>query len=150
MTAHHSWTTHSANASEVVHEWFVVDASGQTLGRLATRIAQVLQGKHKAQYTPHCDTGDFVVVINANKVVLTGRKLDQKEYHNYSGYPGGLRSITARKLLATKPERVIEDAVQGMVPGTRLGRVMLSKLKVYGGAEHPHVAQNPRPLPDHL
>lgn len=150
MIAHHTWTTHSAKASEVTQDWYVVDASGQTLGRLATRISQVLQGKHKPSYTPHVDTGDFVVVINAEKVVLTGRKMDQKKYHQYSGYPGGLKSTTARQMLDTKPERVLEAAVLGMVPGSRLGRAMLKKLKVYAGAEHPHVAQQPRPFPEHL
>lgn len=150
MIAHHSWTTHSAKASEVKQDWFVVDASGLTLGRLATRISQVLQGKHKPSYTPHVDTGDFVVVLNAEKVVLTGRKLDQKKYHHYSGHPGGLRSTTARVMLATKPERVLEAAVQGMLPNNRLGRSMLKKLKVYAGAEHPHAAQLPRPFPDHI
>lgn len=150
MIAHHSWTTHSAKASELKQEWYVVDAAGQTLGRLATRISQVLQGKHKPAYTPHVDTGDFVVVINAEQVVLTGRKLDQKKYHHYSGHPGGLKSATARQVLDTKPERVLEAAVQGMVPGTRLGRAMLSKLKVYAGAEHPHAAQQPVPFPEHI
>lgn len=150
MIDHHSWSTHSLNAAEVKPEWYVVDASGQTLGRLASRIAKVLQGKHKPGYTAHVDTGDFVVVLNAEKVVLTGRKLDQKEYHAYSGYPGGLRSTTARQQLETHPERVLEAAVQGMVPGTRLGRQMLSKLKVYAGGSHPHVAQQPRPFPDHI
>jgi large subunit ribosomal protein L13 len=150
MIDHHSWSTHSLNAAEVKPEWFVVDASGQTLGRLASRIAKVLQGKHKPGYTAHVDTGDFVVVLNAEQIVLTGRKLDQKEYYAYSGYPGGMRSITARRRLETHPERVIEDAVQGMVPGTRLGRQMLSKLKVYAGASHPHAAQQPRPFPDHI
>jgi large subunit ribosomal protein L13 len=150
MIAHHTWTTHSAKATEVNREWFVVDATGQTLGRLATRISQVLQGKHKPAYTAHVDTGDFVIVLNADKVVLTGRKLDQKSYHHYSGYPGGLTSTTARRMLETKPERVLEAAVQGMVPGTRLGRAMLSKLKVYAGADHPHTAQQPKPFPEHV
>ena len=150
MIDHHTWTTHSTRASELNPEWFVIDASGQTLGRLATRISRVLQGKHKPTYTAHVDAGDFVVVVNAEKVVLTGRKLDQKSYHAYSGYPGGLRSTTARRMLETKPERVLEAAVQGMVPGTRLGRQMLSKLKVYAGSTHPHEAQTPRPLPDHI
>ncbi len=150
MIDHHSWTTHSAKTSEVTPVWFLVDASGLTLGRLATRIAMVLQGKHKPCYTAHVDTGDFVVVINAEKVVLTGRKLDQKKYYSYSGYPGGLRTTTARKMLSTHPERVLEAAVQGMVPGTRLGRVMLTKLKVYAGGTHPHAAQQPSPFPDHL
>jgi large subunit ribosomal protein L13 len=150
MIEHHSWTTHSAKASELKPEWFVVDATGLTLGRLATRISTVLQGKHKPTWTAHVDTGDFVIVVNAEKVVLTGRKLDQKKYHHYSGYPGGLRSTTARRMLETKPERVLEAAVQGMVPGTRLGRAMLLKLKVYAGATHPHAAQQPRPFPNHI
>lgn len=150
MTEHHSWTTHSTNAAEVAPEWFVVDASGQTVGRLASRISKVLQGKHKPAYTAHVDTGDFVVVVNAEKVVFTGRKLDQKKYYAYSGHPGGLRTTTARKQLQTRPERVLQAAVQGMVPGTRLGRQMLSKLKVYAGPSHPHVAQSPRPLPEHI
>jgi len=150
MIDHHTWTTHSAKTSEVTPVWFLVDASGLTLGRLATRIAMVLQGKHKPCYTAHVDTGDFVVVINAEKVVLTGRKLDQKKYYAYSGYPGGLRTTTARKMLDIHPERVLEAAVQGMVPGTRLGRVMLTKLKVYAGGTHPHAAQQPSPFPDHL
>jgi large subunit ribosomal protein L13 len=150
MTEHHSWTTHSTKASEVNHEWFVVDAAGQTVGRLASRISKVLQGKHKPAYTAHTDTGDFVVVVNADKVVFTGRKLDQKQYHQYSGYPGGLRSTTARRMLQTRPERVLQAAVQGMVPGTRLGRQMLNKLKVYAGPAHPHDAQQPRPLPEHI
>lgn len=150
MYAHHTWITHSTRPAEAVHDWYIVDASGQTLGRLATRISQVLQGKHKAAYTPHTDTGDFVVVVNADKVVLTGRKMDQKKYHHYTGNPGGLRSATARQVLATHPERVLEAAVLGMVPRNRLGRAMLKKLKVYGGAEHPHVAQSPRPLPEYI
>ena len=139
MHAHHTWITHSTSPAEAQHDWFVVDAKGQTLGRLATRISQVLQGKHKPAYTPHTDTGDFVIVINAEQVVLTGRKLDQKQYHHYSGFPGGLSSVTARRQLETHPERVISAAVQGMVPRNRLGRQMLSKLKVYAGAEHPHI-----------
>ena len=147
MYAHHTWTTHSTRPAEATHDWFVVDAAGQTLGRLASRISQVLQGKHKAAYTPHTDTGDFVIVLNADKIVLTGRKLDQKQYHHYSGNPGGLRSATARQVLATKPEQVIEAAVQGMVPRNRLGKQMLKKLKVYAGATHPHSAQQPKPFP---
>lgn len=147
MYAHHTWITHSTRPAEAVHDWYIVDASGQTLGRLATRISQVLQGKHKAAYTPHTDTGDFVIVLNAEKIVLTGRKLDQKQYHHYSGNPGGLRSATARQVLATRPEQVIEAAVQGMVPRNRLGRQMLKKLKVYAGATHPHAAQQPKPFP---
>ena len=150
MYAHHTWTTHSTSPQEAEHAWFLVDAAGMTVGRLATRISQVLQGKHKPAYTAHTDTGDFVVVVNAEKVVLTGRKLDQKSYHNYSGHPGGLRSVTARQQLATHPERVLRAAVQGMVPRNRLGRAMLSKLKVYAGPEHPHCAQKPQPFPEHV
>jgi large subunit ribosomal protein L13 len=150
MHAHHTWITHSTSPAEAQHDWFVVDAKGQTLGRLATRISQVLQGKHKPAYTPHTDTGDFVIVINAEQVVLTGRKLDQKQYHHYSGFPGGLSSVTARRQLETHPERVISAAVQGMVPRNRLGRQMLSKLKVYAGAEHPHIAQQPKPFPEYV
>ncbi len=150
MTAHHTWTTPSAKPAEVTHDWFVVDAAGLTVGRLATRISQVLQGKHKACYTPHVDTGDFVVVLNAEKVVFTGRKLDTKSYHRYSGHPGGLRSTTARRMLETHPERVLESAVWGMLPQNRLGRAMLSKLKVYAGAEHPHTAQQPKPFPEYV
>lgn len=150
MTDHHTWTTHSTSPQEAVHDWYVVDAAGQTLGRLATRISQVLQGKHKAAYTPHTDTGDFVVVINCEQIYLSGRKLDQKSYHHYSGQPGGLTSVTARKQLATHPERVMQAAVQGMVPRNRLGRVMMSKLKIYAGAEHPHAAQMPKPFPEYV
>ncbi len=150
MHAHHTWTTHSTSAQEATHDWYVVDAAGQTLGRLATRLSQVLQGKHKAAYTPHTDTGDFVVVVNAEKIVLTGKKLDQKQYHRYSGYKGGLTSVTARKQLQDHPERVLEAAVQGMVPRNRLGRQMLTKLKVYAGATHPHVAQDPKPFPEYV
>lgn len=150
MYAHQTWTTHSTRPSEATHDWFVVDAAGQTLGRLATRISQVLQGKHKAAYTPHTDTGDFVVVINAEKIVLSGKKLDQKHYHHYTGNPGGLRSQSARQVLSKHPERVIEAAVLGMVPRNRLGHVMLQKLKVYAGPSHPHTAQSPRPFPEYI
>jgi large subunit ribosomal protein L13 len=150
MPAHHTWTTHSTSPAEATHDWYVVDAAGQTLGRLATRISQVLQGKHKPAYTPHTDTGDFVIVLNAEKIVLTGRKLDQKQYHRYSGFPGGLSSVTARKQLDTHPERVISAAVQGMVPRNRLGRQMLTKLKVYAGGDHPHAAQQPKPFPEYV
>lgn len=150
MIAHHTWSTPSAKPADVVRDWFVVDASGQTLGRLASRISQVLMGKHKPSYTPHVDTGDFVIVVNAEKIVLTGRKMDQKKYHHYSGYPGGLRSTTARQLLGTHPERVIQAAVQGMVQRNRLGRAQLTKLKVYAGPTHPHVAQQPKPFPAYV
>ncbi|MSQ00474.1 MAG: 50S ribosomal protein L13 [Myxococcales bacterium] len=150
MHAHHTWTTHSTSAQEATHDWYVVDAAGQTLGRLATRLSQVLQGKHKAAYTPHTDTGDFVVVVNAEKIVLSGKKLDQKQYHRYSGFKGGLTSVTARKQLQDHPERVLEAAVGGMVPRNRLGRQMLTKLKVYAGATHPHLAQEPKPFPEYV
>ena len=123
-----------------------MDADGQTLGRLASRIAPILKGKHKPIYTPHLDCGDFVVVINAEKVRVTGRKLDQKMYHRHSGYPGGLTSITLRDQLARFPERVIQAAVKGMLPKNRLGRRMIKKLKVYAGDSHPHQAQQPKPL----
>lgn len=150
MSDHHTWSTPSARPADVVRDWFIVDASGQTLGRLASRISQVLMGKHKASYTPHTDTGDFVVVVNAEKVVLTGRKLDQKKYHHYSGYPGGLRSVTAKQQLATHPERVLTAAVQGMVQRNRLGRAQMTKLKVYAGPSHPHQAQAPKPFPAYV
>lgn len=150
MIAHHTWSTPSAKPADVVRDWFVVDASGQTLGRLASRISQVLMGKHKPSYTPHVDTGDFVIVVNAEKIVLTGRKMDQKKYHHYSGYPGGLRSTTARQLLGSHPERVLQAAVQGMVQRNRLGRAQLTKLKVYAGPTHPHVAQQPKPFPAYV
>ncbi len=135
--------TFSAKAAEVKRSWFVVDASGKTLGRLASRIASVLKGKTKPVYTTHVDTGDFVIVVNADKVHLTGRKLEQKTYYRHSGYPGGLKSVTAGTLMRSKPERVIKMAVEGMLPKTRLGKQMLSKLKVYAGDKHPHAAQQP-------
>lgn len=138
--------TYMAKPGEVTREWYVVDASGKTLGRLATEIARILRGKHKPQYTPHVDVGDFVIVINAEKIAVTGRKLDQKRYYRHSGYPGGLHSITLRRMLEKHPERVIRLAVKGMLPKNRLGRRMLKKLKVYAGPEHPHQAQQPKPL----
>jgi len=135
--------TYSAKKEDIVRRWFIVDANGKTLGRLATTVASTLKGKTKPIYTTHVDTGDFVIVVNANKVHLTGKKLDQKTYYSHSGYPGGLKSITAGKLMRTKPEEVIKMAVQGMLPKTRLGKQMLSKLKVYAGEKHPHNAQQP-------
>ncbi|MBM4129385.1 MAG: 50S ribosomal protein L13 [Nitrospira sp.] len=132
-----------ASKGDVERKWYVVDAKDTTLGRLASRIAIYLRGKHKPQFTPNADTGDFVIVVNAAQVKLTGKKLDQKTYYRHSGYPGGLKSITARERLSKKPEEVITDAVQGMLPKGRLGRAMLKKLKVYRGAEHPHKAQKP-------
>lgn len=143
-------STYVAKPAEVERSWFVVDASEFELGRLATRIATVLRGKHKPTFTPHVDTGDFVVVINADKVKLTGRKLDTKHYHRYSGYPGGLRSVNARTVLAEDPERVIQQAVKGMLPKNRLSRQVITKLKVYGGGDHPHAAQKPQPFPNVL
>ena len=138
--------TYSAKPSEIEHNWFVVDAEGKTLGRLATEIAKVLRGKHKPIYTPHVDTGDFVIVINADKVRVTGKRLDQKFYHRHSGYIGGLKSVSLRRMLETHPERVIEHAVKGMLPKNRLGNQMYKKLKVYASPEHPHAAQQPKPL----
>jgi large subunit ribosomal protein L13 len=139
--------TYSAKASEVTRSWFIVDASGKPLGRLASEIARVLRGKHRTIYTPHVDTGDFVVVVNADKVQLSGDKLNQKEYYAYSGYPGGLRVTKAVDMLKRKPTHLIEHAVRGMLPKNPLGRKMASKLKVYATAEHPHAAQQPKPLP---
>lgn len=138
--------TYNAKPGEVAREWYVVDADGQTLGRLATRIADTLRGKRKPQYTPHVDTGDFVVVVNADKIAVTGRKLDQKRYYRHSGYPGGLRSRTLREQLERRPTEVLRAAVKGMLPKNRLARRQLTKLKIYAGPEHPHAAQNPRPL----
>jgi large subunit ribosomal protein L13 len=143
-------STTLARAVDVDHDWFVIDASGLTLGRLSTRIAKVLRGKHKPTFTPHVDTGDYVVVVNAEKIKLTGRKLDQKFYHAYSGHPGGMRSTSAREVLATHPERVIESAVKGMLPKNRLNRQVIKKLKVYAGPEHPHTGQQPKPFPAYV
>ena len=131
---------------DIKREWFVVDAQGQSLGRLASKIAAVLRGKHKPIFTPGLDTGDFVIVLNANKITVTGNKLTEKFYYRYSGYPGGLTSISLRDQLARHPDRVIEHAVWGMLPHNKLGRAMLKKLKVYAGGEHPHQAQSPSAL----
>jgi large subunit ribosomal protein L13 len=138
--------TFTAQTAKVERTWYVVDAEGQTLGRLASKIAPILRGKHKPIYTPHLDTGDFVIVINAEKVRVTGRKLDQKFYHRYSGYPGGLSSISLRDQLSQHPERVLQAAVRGMLPKNKLGRQMIKKLKVYAGGAHPHEAQQPKAL----
>lgn len=135
--------TYSAKAEDIVRKWHIVDASGQTLGRLATRVASILKGKTKPIYTRHVDTGDFVIIVNAEKIHLTGKKLSQKTYYSHSGYPGGLKSVTAGKLMKTKPEQVLKMAVQGMLPKTQLGKQMLSKLKIYAGDKHPHGAQQP-------
>jgi len=132
--------------NEIERKWYVVDAEGKVLGRLATRVASILRGKHKPTFTPHLDVGDHVVVLNAEKVHLTGRKLQDKQYRWHTGYIGGLREVNAEKMLKTHPERVIEWAVQGMLPKNRLGRAMVKKLKVYRGAAHPHQAQQPQAL----
>ncbi len=131
---------------ELTRRWLVVDANDAVLGRLSARIAMILSGKSKPNYTPHVDTGDFVIVVNADAVRLTGRKKENKIYYRYSGYPGGLKRVTAGKLLATHPERLIQYAVKGMLPKTRLGRAMYKKLKVYSGPEHPHAAQKPEKI----
>ena len=138
--------TYAAKPQEVERKWYVVDAEGQTLGRLASQVAAILKGKHKPIYTPHVDTGDHVIVINAEKINLTGKKLHSKRYYRHSGYPGGLKSITAGDLLNRYPERVIRAAVWGMIPHNRLGRKMIKKLKVYAGPDHPHQAQKPEKL----
>ena len=138
--------TYSAKESDVKKEWYLVDANGKILGRLASEIAKRLRGKHKPIYTPHVDTGDFVVVINADKIRLTGKKLTEKMYYRHSGYPGGIKSTAAGKMLKEKPERLVHLAVRGMLPKNSLGRRMLKKLKVYRGEEHPHTSQNPHIL----
>ena len=138
--------TFSARAQDIERKWFVVDAQGQTLGRLATRIATLLRGKHKPVYTPHMDCGDYVIVVNADKIHVTGQKLEQKTYYRHSGYPGGLRQVSLRRQLQVHPDRVIEAAVRGMLPHNRLGRKMFKKLKIYAGPTHPHEAQQPTAL----
>ena len=143
---HLSYKTKFANKETHQAEWFVVDASGQTVGRLCAKIATVLRGKHKPTYTPHADAGDFVIVLNAEKAVFTGDKLNQKVYLDFSGYPGGQKQQTARVMMNRHPERVIERAVKGMLPKNKLGRAMYKKLHVYAGASHPHAAQKPSEL----
>ncbi len=138
--------TYSAKPKELEKKWYLIDADGQVLGRLATRIADILRGKDKPIYTPHIDTGDFVVVINAEKVMVTGKKAQQKEYQRYSGYPGGRKVIPYKTMLKEHPERIIEHAVRGMIPHNRLGRAMIKKMNVYAGSEHPHEAQQPEVL----
>jgi large subunit ribosomal protein L13 len=138
--------TYSAKPGEITREWYIVDADGKTLGRLATQIADRLRGKGKPQFTPHIDTGDFVVVVNAEKVAVTGNKLDDKLYHRHSGYPGGLKTRTLREQLERRPNEVLRKAVWGMLPHTKLGRRQITKLKVYTGPAHPHEAQEPRPF----
>jgi len=135
-----------AKPNTVERDWYVVDAEGKTLGRLASQIAHILRGKHKPTYTPHVDTGDFVIVINADKIKVTGNKADQKKYYSHSGYPGGLKEMNFNELMAKHPTRAIYIAVKGMLPHNRLGRAMLKKLKVYAGPDHPHSAQMPKKL----
>lgn len=140
------FTTKHANEATVERNWYVVDGTNQTVGRMCARIASVLRGKNKAYYTPHVDCGDFVVVINAEKVKFTGNKMDEKTYINFSGYPGGKKETIAADLQAKRPEQIVERAIKGMLPKNRLGRKMYKKLFVYAGNEHPHTAQNPKPL----
>ena len=139
--------TYSAKPGEITRDWYLVDADGQTLGRLATLIADTLRGKRKPVFTPHVDTGDFVVVVNAEKIAVTGNKLDQKRYYRHSGFPGGIKSRTLREQLDRRPTEVLRTAVKGMLPRNRLSRAQLNKLKIYAGPEHPHDAQAPKPLP---
>jgi large subunit ribosomal protein L13 len=140
------FTTKHANAATVQHNWYVVDGTNQTVGRMCAKIAAVLRGKNKAYYTPHVDCGDYVIVTNCDKVVFTGNKLDEKLYDTFSGYPGGLKQETAKSLIKRRPEAVVERAVKGMLPKNRLGRKLGKKLFVYVGAEHPHIAQQPKEL----
>jgi large subunit ribosomal protein L13 len=139
--------TYSPSAKDIQRAWYIVDAEGQTLGRLATRVAHVLRGKHKPTFTPHLDMGDYVIVVNADKVVLSGQKDGQKVYHRHSGYPGGITSVPFAAMLKKQPTEVVEKAVKGMLPKTKLGRATGSKLKVYAGTDHPHTAQQPAELP---
>ena len=141
-----SMKTYTAKPGEVTRDWYIVDADGLTLGRLATLIADTLRGKRKPQYTPHVDTGDFVVVVNAEKIHVTGNKLDQKLYYRHSGYPGGLKERTLREQLERRPTEVLRKAVKGMLPKNRLAAKQLTKLKIYVGPEHPHTAQDPKPF----
>jgi len=141
-----SMTTYSAKPADIKRAWFLVNASGKTLGRLSSEIARRLRGKHKPEYTPHMDCGDYIVVINAKDIKVTGKKETDKVYYSHSGYPGGIKSITFDKLIKKKPEKIIETAVKGMLPKGPLGRQMYSKLKVYAGADHKHTSQQPQPL----
>ena len=138
--------TQSVNKERVLHDWYLVDADGKTLGRLSTQIANRLRGKHKPEFTPHVDTGDYIVVINADKIHVTGKKETDKFYYHHTGFPGGIRSVALGKMREKSPEKILENAVKGMMPRNRLGRVMLSKLKVYAGNSHPHSAQQPMVL----
>ena len=139
-------TTYYAKPGEVKREWVLVDAEDKVLGRLAAQIASILRGKNKPQYTPHIDTGDFVIVVNADKIRVTGNKAEDKAWYKYSGYPGGLKKETYKQAMAKHPERILERAVKGMLPKTSLGRAQFTKLKVYAGPDHPHMAQNPRKI----
>jgi len=141
-----SYKTQNANAESVQHNWYVVDATNEKVGRLASKIAAVLRGKHKPSYTPHVDTGDYVIILNADKVRFTGNKIDQKVYLTYSGYPGGQKSTAAKELMEKKPHAILENAIRGMLPKTKLGRAMIKKLFLYTGDEHPHAAQKPQPF----
>ena len=138
--------TYQAKKEEVDHQWYLVNAEGKILGRLATELAKILRGKNKPAFTPHVDTGDFVIVVNTGKVVLTGKKMKDKIYYHHTGYPGGIKEISAEKLLAKKPTEMLRIAVKGMLPKNSLGRQMLQKLKIYAGPDHPHEAQKPVPL----
>jgi large subunit ribosomal protein L13 len=142
--------TYSPKAGDITREWYVIDAEGETLGRLATRVASVLRGKHKPTFAPHMDMGDHVVVINAEKIVVTGAKGEQKVYNSHSGYPGGIRAVPFAAMMERRPTEVVQKAITGMLPKNRLGRQMATKLRVYAGPEHPHAAQQPKPLPDHV
>jgi large subunit ribosomal protein L13 len=142
--------TYSPCAMEITRDWYVVDAEGHTLGRLATRVATVLRGKHKPTFTPHMDMGDHVIVVNADKIVLTGAKSEQKLYHSHSGFPGGIKSVPFAAMLEKQPTKVVEKAIKGMLPKTKLGRATGTKLKVYAGPDHPHAAQQPKPFPEHV
>lgn len=138
--------SYMAKPNEIERKWFVVDAEGKTLGRLSSEVAKILTGKHKPEYTPHVDTGDFVIILNAEKIQLTGKKLDQKFYRYHTGHPGGLKEISFRRMLAEKPEKLVYNSIKGMLPKTRLGRQMIKKLKVYEGSTHRHEAQTPEVL----
>ena len=142
--------TYSPSATEIERAWYVIDAEDVILGRMATRVATVLRGKHKPTFTPHLDTGDYVIVVNAAKVLLNGDKAADKLYHSHSGFPGGIKSVPFLRLMERSPEQVVEQAVRGMLPKGPLGRQMARKLKVYAGPEHPHAAQSPQPFPTHV
>lgn len=138
--------TYVAKTDEIAHKWYVIDAEGMVLGRLATQIARILRGKHKAIFSPHQDVGDFIIVVNADKILVTGKKANLKQYFRHTGYPGGARFTSYLDLMKSKPERILQHAVRGMLPKNRLGRKIIKKLKIYAGSEHPHLAQKPEPL----